>query len=85
MLRKLTLLFGGAVLALMLAFPASAVPAKKPSPAAQACLAALKQQPKTFHEQQKAASKAFHQQQEAANKAFPAQQKAAKAACKALP
>ena len=77
MLRKLALLLGGIVLAFTLALPAAASPTKKPSPAQQACLDALKQQNKTFHGQQKAAAKAFHDQQKAAKKTFHDLQKAA--------
>ena len=83
MLRKFALLFGGIVLALTLALPATAAPAKK-SPAQTACMQALKQAHKTFHAQQKAAKKTFHDTQKAANKTHHEQQKAAKEACKAL-
>jgi len=80
MLRKLVLLLGGIVLAFTLALPAAASPTKKPSPAQQACLDALKQQNTTFHDQQQAAHKAFHAQQKAQNTAFREQQKTARQA-----
>ena len=83
MLRKLTLLCGGAALALMLAIPATASRADKPastpptashgkaSPSAHAlCMQKVGDAYKTFVKDQAAALKAFNKQQRADRKAL---------------
>lgn len=77
MRQKLVALAVGALVASVLALPATAAPGKGPKhPVPAACKQAAADAAKTFRRQQRDAAKAFHQQQKAAREAFRSQQPA---------
>src|SRR4026208_97043 len=86
MLRKLTVLLGGALVGLARAVPPveGGGPEKNNKPqtlSAQAvCMQSVAQSARTFHQQQVDARKAFEAQRKAAKKAFKVQEKAARQA-----
>ena len=77
MRQKLVALAVGALVASVLALPATAAPGQGPKhPVPAACKQAAADAAKTFRQTQRDAIKAFHQQQKAAREAFRSKQPA---------